>query len=61
MCLLAFQCLNEILDAVQWMRWTGEVNWAGAFSDVVLTVALPVLSGVLVMLLERRHLRVRSD
>ena len=38
----AAQCLNEVLDARDWIRWTGRVNWAEAAWDTVLTLALPV-------------------
>ena len=42
-CVLALQVANEGLDAVQWVRWTGVINWHEAFGDVVLTMAAPVL------------------
>ena len=57
LCLLVVQCLNEGLDAAQWMRWTGEVNWSEAFWDVLLTLALPTLATCLLVLWERRRLR----
>lgn len=37
------QIVNECVDAMQWVRWTGSVNWAEAALDVVLTMAAPVV------------------
>jgi hypothetical protein len=39
----AIQGANEILDAVQWVRWTGEINWAEAAWDAALTLCAPAL------------------
>lgn len=39
---LCLQLVNECVDAVQWMRWTGAVNWREAFGDVLLTMTAPV-------------------
>lgn len=40
---LLVQVTNEILDCLDWIAWTGHVNWSEAFSDTVYTLALPVL------------------
>lgn len=48
----AIQGANELFDAVQWVRWTGEVNWAEAARDATLTLCAPVL---LVAALELRR------
>jgi hypothetical protein len=58
LCLLFVQCFNEALDAVQWVRWTGGVNWTEALWDVLLTLALPALIAGFVGLRERRRLRL---
>ena len=58
LCLLFVQCFNEALDAVQWVRWTGEVNWTEAFVDVLLTLTLPTLAAGLVGFWERRRVRL---
>ena len=39
----AIQGANEILDAVQWVRWTGEINWSEAARDAALTLCAPAL------------------
>jgi hypothetical protein len=39
----AIQGMNEILDAVQWARWTGEINWVEGVRDAVLTLCVPAL------------------
>ena len=57
LCVLFVQCFNEALDAVQWVRWTGEVNWAEALWDVLLTLALPALAACVVGLRERGRVR----
>jgi len=54
----AIQLANEILDAVQWVRWTGEVNWAEAAWDAVLTLWAPVL---VVLALELRCGRIGAE
>ncbi|MBT6313727.1 MAG: hypothetical protein HOJ21_11030 [Alphaproteobacteria bacterium] len=51
----AIQVANEILDAVQWVRWTGEVNWAEAARDAALTLCTPVM---VVVALELRRGRI---
>ena len=48
------QGMNEILDAVQWARWTGEINWAEAARDAALTLCAPAL---VVAVLEFRRRR----
>jgi len=58
LCLLFVQCLNEALDAVQWVRWTGEVNWTEAFVDELLALTLPTLAAGLVGFWERRRVRL---
>ena len=40
---LMVQFVNEYIDAVQWIRWTGSVNWREAALDVLLTMTLPML------------------
>lgn len=44
---LLVQVTNEILDCLDWIAWTGRVNWSEAFSDTVYTLALPVLLALL--------------
>ncbi|MBC7286093.1 hypothetical protein [Hoeflea sp.] len=36
------QCFNETLDAIDWIAWTGQANWAEALRDTAYTLALPV-------------------
>ena len=54
----AIQGMNEILDAVQWVRWTGEVDWAEAARDAALTLWAPVL---VVLALELRCGRIGPE
>lgn len=58
LCLLFVQCFNEALDAVQWVRWTGGVNWTETFWDVLLTLALPALIAGFVGFRERGRARL---
>jgi hypothetical protein len=53
----AIQGMNEISDAVQWARWTGEINWVEAAWDATLTLCAPAL---LVAVLEFRRGRNES-
>lgn len=41
--LLALQCVNEILDAIQWDIWTGTIPWEEAAKDTLVTMAAPTL------------------
>ncbi|MBF9060068.1 hypothetical protein HKCCSP123_12840 [Rhodobacterales bacterium HKCCSP123] len=36
------QLVNEVLDAVQWVIWTGRIAWGEALKDTALTLVLPV-------------------
>jgi hypothetical protein len=45
---LVLQVINEALDARDWMRWTGTINWSEPVKDTVLTLFWPsviVLAG----------------
>lgn len=44
---LALQCGNEILDAIQWDIWTGTIPWEEAAKDTLVTMAAPTLVLVL--------------
>ena len=35
------QTVNEILDARDWINWTGTVNWAETIKDFVATLFWP--------------------
>jgi hypothetical protein len=40
---LALEVLNEIGDAVDWIGWTGSVNWLETVKDLLLTMILPTV------------------
>lgn len=40
--LVIVQLLNEVVDGIQWIFWTGTVHWDEALRDTGLTLALPL-------------------
>ncbi|RBI87214.1 hypothetical protein DRV85_03575 [Rhodosalinus halophilus] len=39
----ALQGANEVMDAVDWIGWTGAVHWADAAGDYALTLLWPTI------------------
>lgn len=37
------QLVNEMLDGVQWVIWTGRIAWSEAVKDTVLTLTAPIV------------------
>ena len=54
---IVVQLINEYVDALQWLRWTGSVNWREAVVDTVLTMVLPGLLVVVDQFQGRNALR----
>lgn len=41
--ILSCQMVNEVLDALDWLRWTGKINWAEGVSDTLNTIFWPCI------------------
>lgn len=50
---LAIEVLNEIGDAVDWIGWTGTVNWLETVKDLLLTMLVPTVALLIGRLLRR--------
>lgn len=50
----ALQAVNEGLDALDWIGWTGTVNWREAGMDTVRTLVGPLILAVTWAVLRRR-------
>ena len=53
---LALEVLNEVGDAVDWIGWTGSVNWQETVKDLLLTMIVPT-AGLLI----HRMLKGKAD
>ncbi len=42
----ALQTANETMDAVDWIRWTGDINWRDAAGDYWDTMMWPTVMAV---------------
>jgi hypothetical protein len=64
--LVLLQLMNEALDSVQWVSWTGRIPWSEAARDTAVTLAAPlavVLASLLTRCFKARRVPVkpRSD
>lgn len=50
----ALQAINEGLDALDWIGWTGTVNWREAVMDTVRTLVGPFILALVWAVLRRR-------
>lgn len=55
--LLLLQLVNEALDAVQWVLWTGRIPWSEAAWDTAVTLAVPLAAVLVLSVIRRLHVR----
>jgi hypothetical protein len=57
---LALEVLNEVGDAIDWIGWTGAVNWHETGKDLLLTMPLPTAGLLVSRMLSRTSKPTRS-
>lgn len=51
---LALEVLNEVGDAIDWIGWTGAVNWQETAKDLALTMLIPTFALLVCRILRRK-------